>query len=82
MTNKACSAVSTVTPPYLPEVSSASDTSNFDVEENDYTPSTAMPPTTHSAFTGHHLPFVGFTYTKNRYSMTSQNTYSEQRGNT
>ncbi|CAH1790920.1 unnamed protein product [Owenia fusiformis] len=50
--------------PYIPEVSSATDTSNFDVDDTDFRPSDAVPPNSHSAFTGHHLPFVGFTFTK------------------
>ena len=25
------------------------------------------PPPTHQAFTGHHLPFIGFTFSKERY---------------
>uniref|UniRef100_A0A8C5S5V0 non-specific serine/threonine protein kinase n=1 Tax=Laticauda laticaudata TaxID=8630 RepID=A0A8C5S5V0_LATLA len=40
--------------PYIPEVSSPTDTSNFDE---------TMPPPSHTAFSGHHLPFIGFTYT-------------------
>uniref|UniRef100_A0A8C1UVV8 Serine/threonine-protein kinase MRCK alpha n=1 Tax=Cyprinus carpio TaxID=7962 RepID=A0A8C1UVV8_CYPCA len=39
--------------PYIPEVSSPTDTSNFDLISLFHT----------SAFSGHHLPFVGFTYT-------------------
>lgn len=51
--------------PYIPEVSSPTDTSNFDVDDNDLRLSNALPPTTNPAFSGHHLPFVGFTFTRN-----------------
>lgn len=51
--------------PYIPEVSSPTDTSNFDVDDNDVRPSDAVPPSTNPAFSGHHLPFVGFTFTRN-----------------
>ncbi|ELU12541.1 hypothetical protein CAPTEDRAFT_117931 [Capitella teleta] len=50
--------------PYVPEVTSASDTSNFDVDDSDFRPNESIPPTTSSAFTGHHLPFVGFSFTQ------------------
>ncbi|XP_058118142.1 serine/threonine-protein kinase Genghis Khan isoform X3 [Anopheles coustani] len=50
--------------PYIPEVSSPTDTSNFDVDDADVKQSDAVPPTTNPAFSGHHLPFVGFTFTK------------------
>ncbi|XP_022905232.1 serine/threonine-protein kinase Genghis Khan isoform X2 [Onthophagus taurus] len=48
--------------PYIPEVSSPTDTSNFDVDDADIRTSDAVPPTTNSAFTGLHLPFIGFTF--------------------
>lgn len=51
--------------PYLPEVSSPTDTSNFDVDDTDVRLSDAVPPTANPAFSGLHLPFVGFTFTQN-----------------
>lgn len=51
--------------PYIPEVSSPTDTSNFDVEDTDSKLfSDVVPPTTNPAFSAHHLPFVGFTFTQ------------------
>ena len=53
------------TPPYVPDVSSPTDVSNFDVDDLMEPKSNEFaPPPTHQAFTGHHLPFIGFTYTK------------------
>ncbi|KAE8752370.1 hypothetical protein FOCC_FOCC000842 [Frankliniella occidentalis] len=52
------------TAPYIPEVSSPTDTSNFDVDEADTRTSDAVPPTAaNPAFSALHLPFVGFTFT-------------------
>uniref|UniRef100_A0A8D0HIL4 non-specific serine/threonine protein kinase n=1 Tax=Sphenodon punctatus TaxID=8508 RepID=A0A8D0HIL4_SPHPU len=50
-------------PPYVPEVNSPADTSNFDVDDDSLKESETLPPASHSAFSGHHLPFVGFTFT-------------------
>lgn len=49
-------------PPVIPELSSDVDTSNFEDIEKDDSPdeSFAVP----KAFTGNHLPFIGFTYNK------------------
>ena len=52
------------TAPYIPEVSSPTDTSNFDVDDNDIRMSDAQPPSHNPAFSGLHLPFVGFTFTQ------------------
>ncbi|XP_056624631.1 serine/threonine-protein kinase MRCK alpha isoform X2 [Triplophysa dalaica] len=51
--------------PYIPEVSSPSDTSNFDVDDDCLKNTEAIPPPSHTALSGRHLPFVGFTYTSN-----------------
>ena len=52
------------TAPYIPEVSSPTDTSNFDVDDNDIRMSDAQPPSHNPAFSGLHLPFVGFTFSQ------------------
>nr|XP_020649293.1 serine/threonine-protein kinase MRCK beta isoform X3 [Pogona vitticeps] len=49
--------------PYIPEVSSPSDTSNFDVDDDVLRNPEMIPPSSHTGFSGLHLPFVGFTYT-------------------
>ena len=46
------------------QVSSPTDTSNFDVDDNDIRVSDAQPPSHNPAFAGLHLPFVGFTFTQ------------------
>ena len=53
------------TAPYIPEGSSPTDTSNFDVDDNDIRTSDAQPPAHNPAFSGLHLPFVGFSFTLN-----------------
>ncbi|XP_076263093.1 serine/threonine-protein kinase gek isoform X1 [Rhynchophorus ferrugineus] len=62
--------------PYIPEVSSPTDTSNFDVDDADIRLSDALPPTSNSAFTGLHLPFIGFTFTQGSYICDLSNLYS------
>ncbi|KAG7206781.1 hypothetical protein KM043_000694 [Ampulex compressa] len=52
------------TAPYIPEVSSPTDTSNFDVDDTDVRSSDAVPPAANSAFSALHLPFVGFSFTQ------------------
>ncbi|XP_063543530.1 serine/threonine-protein kinase Genghis Khan [Cydia strobilella] len=50
--------------PFVPDVASPTDTSNFDVDDTDIRLSEAVPPpSASSAFSGLHLPFVGFTFT-------------------
>ncbi|XP_053967271.1 serine/threonine-protein kinase Genghis Khan isoform X2 [Anastrepha ludens] len=50
--------------PYIPEVSSPTDTSNFDVDDTDIHLSDTVPPAANLAFSGLHLPFIGFTFTQ------------------
>ncbi|XP_058382474.1 serine/threonine-protein kinase MRCK gamma isoform X5 [Diceros bicornis minor] len=55
--------LATSTAPYIPELRGPMDTSNFDVDDDTLNhPGTLLPPS-HGTFSGHHLPFVGFTYT-------------------
>uniref|UniRef100_H2Z2Y2 non-specific serine/threonine protein kinase n=1 Tax=Ciona savignyi TaxID=51511 RepID=H2Z2Y2_CIOSA len=63
-----------MSPPYQPEFSSPTDTSNFDVDDMDLKPAstdTQPPPprSAHSAFSANHLPFIGFTFTLNSSEM-------------
>jgi serine/threonine-protein kinase MRCK len=58
------SVVTEQTAPYIPEVSSPTDTSNFDVDDNDIRQSDAQPPAHNPAFSALHLPFVGFSFTQ------------------
>ncbi|XP_077284001.1 serine/threonine-protein kinase gek [Arctopsyche grandis] len=58
------SLIREVQAPYVPDVSSPTDTSNFDVDDTDIRLSEAVPPTANAAFAGLHLPFVGFTFTQ------------------
>ncbi|XP_036887595.1 serine/threonine-protein kinase MRCK beta isoform X1 [Sturnira hondurensis] len=49
--------------PYIPDVSSPSDTSNFDVDDDVLRNIEMLPPGSHTGFSGLHLPFIGFTFT-------------------
>ncbi|CAL8142817.1 unnamed protein product [Orchesella dallaii] len=49
-------------PPVVPELSGDDDTSNFDDVEKDDSPEEDFP--TPKTFAGNHLPFVGFTYSR------------------
>lgn len=51
--------------PYIPMTSSPTDTSNFDVDDTENRAIETIAPTGNPIFSGHHLPFIGFTFTKN-----------------
>ncbi|PNJ38207.1 CDC42BPG isoform 1 [Pongo abelii] len=59
------------TAPYIPELRGPMDTSNFDVDDDTLNHPGTLPPPSHGAFSGHHLPFVGFTYTSGSHSPES-----------
>ncbi|BES88550.1 Rho Binding [Nesidiocoris tenuis] len=58
-------------PPVVPELSSDEDTRNFEDVEKDESPDENFP--VPKAFSGNHLPFVGFTYSKDYQFMSSNN---------
>jgi serine/threonine-protein kinase MRCK len=51
--------------PYIPMTSSPTDTSNFDVDDAENRAIETLAPAGNPIFSGHHLPFIGFTFTKN-----------------
>ncbi|XP_007942989.1 serine/threonine-protein kinase MRCK gamma, partial [Orycteropus afer afer] len=55
--------LATSTAPYIPELRGPVDTSNFDVDDDTLNHPGTLPPPSHGTFSGHHLPFVGFTFT-------------------
>ena len=56
-----------LTPPYVPEVTSDADTSNFDDIDPDAKLPESQPPASHGPFKGgHHLPFLGWTFSAER----------------
>lgn len=57
-------------PPVVPELSGDDDTSHFDDLEKDETPEEHFP--TPKAFAGNHLPFVGFTYSRDYQLLTNK----------
>ncbi|KAJ7369808.1 Serine/threonine-protein kinase MRCK alpha [Desmophyllum pertusum] len=68
-------------PPYIPEVSSPSDTSNFDVDIDESRANDAVRPSSVSPFTGHHLPFIGFSFTENSRLSDKAHSIAKQTGN-
>lgn len=57
-------------PPVVPELSGDDDTSNFDDVEKDDSPEEDFP--TPKTFAGNHLPFVGFTYSRDYQILSSR----------
>ncbi|KAG8222954.1 hypothetical protein J437_LFUL000249, partial [Ladona fulva] len=57
-------------PPVVPELSGDDDTSNFDDVEKDEGPEENFP--TPKAFAANHLPFVGFTYSRDHQLLTGR----------
>jgi len=55
-------------PPVVPELTGDDDTSNFDDVEKDDSPEEDF--ATPKAFAGNHLPFVGFTYSRDYQLLT------------
>jgi len=51
-------------PPYVPEISSRTDTSNFDVDDEEARREAQPPNMGNSTFSGRNLPFVGFSFNR------------------
>uniref|UniRef100_UPI00358E72F3 serine/threonine-protein kinase MRCK alpha-like isoform X1 n=2 Tax=Myxine glutinosa TaxID=7769 RepID=UPI00358E72F3 len=49
--------------PFIPEIQSPTDTSNFDINDDQLTDVETCPPPSNPVFTGLHLPFIGYTFT-------------------
>ena len=64
-------------PPVVPDLSSDDDTRNFDDVENE-APDENFP--TPKAFAGNHLPFVGFTYSKDYQLLSGESIQNNNRG--
>lgn len=61
------SLVIAAVPPVVPDLVSDTDTSNFDDIEKDDSPDETFPEP--KAFAGNHLPFIGFTYSRDFQSV-------------
>ncbi|XP_055519479.1 serine/threonine-protein kinase MRCK alpha-like [Leucoraja erinacea] len=59
-------------PPFLPTISNATDTSNFDVEEETFSAPLVTRPVTLDDIPGIYLPFVGFTFSGPRQGDTTE----------
>ncbi|XP_060712060.1 serine/threonine-protein kinase MRCK beta isoform X2 [Hemiscyllium ocellatum] len=71
-------------PPFVPTITSHTDTSNFDVEDENFS-SPSLPQGTseqvsHGLFPGTHLPFAGFTFSAIREETSRQGDYREAAG--
>lgn len=60
-------------PPVVPELSGDDDTSNFEDVEKEDTPEESFP--VPKAFAGNHLPFVGFTYSRDYQLLSGKDGY-------
>merc|ERR1719466_482310 len=64
-------------PPVVPDLSSDDDTRNFDDVENEAPDENFPQP---KAFAGNHLPFVGFTYSKDYQLLSGESIQNNNRG--
>lgn len=67
-------------PPVVPELSGDDDTSNFEDVEKDDSPEESF--SVPKAFAGNHLPFIGFTYSRDYQLLGGKNGYKSALGDT